>query len=381
MTLTCLREMSQLNRGDALWFVARFSPVYPVLMHAITREPAPLPDFERIQPGDVGYILRGCFHLLFSAGHPLDGRQLGFDVPHTFKQLDVGPTFNTQPRLPGHLSTEAVRELPARASARAQMYPCVRSFAPIPPRTSDVCTRMLEPGSSISFQLAGGQGAALLTKHSTYREDIRLGRSFEEYTKTHYDSWVAFARERGYPNDIKPVLVTGVDMTRDFAMISYSNDGNDLMAEFTTSAPGVTSPWGTWRAPGVVHTNCGPQPSRPPSGNSHSEAVSDGYHQCVFIRYYTVRKRLGIPRVIKAAAGPHDLGPGSHGDGESSFEVERSSDSDSDIAQSLIDDDGDDGMSSVTSIDSEPDIVMHNTTPVRSLSHLLAFSFFLIDPQ
>lgn len=245
-------------------------------------------------------------------------------------------------------------------------------------------SRMLQPGSSISFQLTGDQGAALLTKHPTYREDIQLERTFEEYTKVHYSSWVAFARERGHGSDVKPVLVTGVDLTRDFAMISYSNDDDDnLTAEFTISAPEVASAWGTWRTTGAVYKNCGPVLCRTPSppqttnlvssGNDHMETVSDEYNQCVFIRYYTMRKRLGIPRVIRAAAGPHDLGPGGRGDGESSFEVECDSDSDSDsgldsdAASSLFDDDGDDG-SSVTSIDSEPDVeVIHNTIPVCSL--------------
>ena len=342
-----------------------------------TREPAPLPYFKCVQPGDVGYIRRGCFHLLFSAGRPLGERELGVGVPRTFEQLDVGQTFTTQPRSPGFLSTDTVREIPTRS--RASMYPYVRSLASVSSRTSDACSRMLEPGSGISFELPGGQGAALLTKCPTYREDAKLGRTFEEYTKTHYDSWVAFARELGHPNDIKPVLVTGVDMTRDFAMISYSNDSGDLTAEFTTSAPEVTSPWGTWRAPGVVHTNCGPQPRRRPSPTQAVDVASSGdsreYHQCVFVRYYTVRKRLGIPRVIKAAAGPHDLGPGDSSGGGSLFEVECSSDSESelDITSSLFDDNWDDDKSSVTSIDSEPDTVIHNTTPVRSLSRLPAF--------
>ena len=90
-------------------------------MYPPTSEPAPLPYFERIQLGDVGYIVGGCFHLLFSAGRPLGERELGADVPRTFKQLFVGPTFNTQPRSPGCLSTNTVREIPGRA--RGSMYP------------------------------------------------------------------------------------------------------------------------------------------------------------------------------------------------------------------------------------------------------------------
>ena len=252
---------------------------------------------------------------------------------------------------------------------------------PLPPEPHDTCSSLLEPGSGISFQLTGGQGAALLTKHPTYREDVKLGRTFEEYTKTHYDSWVEFARECGHPKDVKPIIITGVDMTRDFAMIAYSNNGNELTAEFTTSAPGAASPWGRWRTRGMVHTNCGPQPSRPPSGNSHTETVSNEYHQCVFIRYYTVRKRLGIPRVIKAAAGPHDLGPGDRNNEGSLFEQDYSSASDSGLASSLFDDNRKDERSSVTSTDYELGVVIHNTTPVRSLSRHPTLSFVLIDPQ
>jgi len=104
-------------------------------MYATTREPAPLHYFERIRPGDVGYIRRGCFNLLFSAGCPLDGRELGVDVPRTFQQLDVGPILNTEPRSPGCLSAGTVREIPTRA--RASMYPCVLFVTSISSRTSD----------------------------------------------------------------------------------------------------------------------------------------------------------------------------------------------------------------------------------------------------
>ena len=246
------------------------------------------------------------------------------------------------------------------------MYPYVRLVISISSGTSDAYSRMLEPGSGISFQLTGDQGAILLTKHPIYREDIQLEGTFEEYTKGHYDSWVAFARERGHPNDIKPVLVTGVDMARDFAMMAYSNDGDDLMAEFTMSAPGVASPWGTWRKPGVVYTNCGPQLSRPPSNTSHTETISEEYNQCVFVRYYTVRKRLGIPRVIKAAAGPHDLGPGSRDNEKLPLEVQPSSDSGSDTAPNPFDDGEDGDGSPDSSVDSETDTVIHNTIAVRS---------------
>ena len=240
---------------------------------------------------------------------------------------------------------------------------------------------MLEPGVSIAFELTEKQGAALVTKYRTYKEDVELEFPFKAYTKRHYDSWVSFARDAGHGDDIKPVLVTGVDMTRNFAMMAYANSGVSLASEFTTLVPMIASAsasaWGTWRTEGLVHTNCGPQTCCPPSptlttdlapsGDIETETVPDQYNQCVFVRYYTMRKRaLMFPRVIRAAAGPHDLGPGGCDD-EGSPEVEApfDSDSDSDVASNFWDGDGEDDRSSVTSIDSESDIVVHNTASVR----------------
>ena len=227
-----------------------------------------------------------------------------------------------------------------------------------------------------------------MTRCQTHREDIQRAGTFENYVKQHYNSWVAFARETGHGNDINPVLVTGVDRTRDFAMMCYSNDDNDLRSEFTTSVLGVasTSVWGTWHTTGFIHTSCGPQlrsspsPTQTmgsvPSGNNDAGAVSDGYDQCVFVRYYTMRKRLGIPRVIKAGAGPHDLGSGAREDQSSpKVEARSPSDSGSDSMSSSCDEDGGNDKSSVTSIESESDTVIHNTAAVRSSP---SFSIFAL---
>ena len=311
-------------------------------------------------------------------------RQPGADVPLTFEQLTVGRTIKSQPRLPGYLSTNTVQETGAGLGASVFAVPYVYPVAYVSPSDPYAYSRMLEPGFSISFQLTEKQGAALVTKYPTYREDVQREQIFEEYTKRHYDSWVKFARGAGYGNEIKPVLVTGVDMTRDFAMMSYSNNGVSLSSEFTTSVPGVASAsvfaWGTWRTEGLVHTTCGPQLCYPPSStqtvefappsDSHAETVSDGYNQCVFVRYYTVRKRpLLVPKVIKAAAGPHDLGPGGHDGEESLLEAESSSDLGSDVVSDPPEDDSGNGdRSSVTTIDPEYDAVIHNTTAVCSLS-------------
>ena len=102
----------------------------------------------------------------------------------------------------------------------------------------------------------------MVTKHETYREDIERRLVFEKYIKRHYSSWVDFAREQGHDSNPKPVLVTGFDLTRDFAMVAYSNNSVRMECEFSAAVPAVASAslslWGRWRTEGLVHTNCGP---------------------------------------------------------------------------------------------------------------------------
>jgi hypothetical protein len=191
-------------------------------------------------------------------------------------------------------------------------------------------TSTVEPGAGIAFELTRNQGAALLTKHPTYREDVEKELTFEDYIKKHYQSWVDFSRERGYGKDIRPILVTGVDLTRDFATVAYSDNRSRMQCNFSAAVPAVASAsasvWGSWRTEGLVHTNCGPYPiriteraRRLSESSALESAIPDEYNQCVFIRYYTIRRRMFIPMVIKAGAGPHQLpkpDPGGDNTGE-----------------------------------------------------------------
>jgi hypothetical protein len=94
-------------------------------MLTLYREPAPLGNYERVNIGDVGYIRRGCFHLLFSAAVPLGTRRRGEDVPLAFEQLDVGRITTYQPRIPGCLCTQSARVAGAdvQASVTTGRYP------------------------------------------------------------------------------------------------------------------------------------------------------------------------------------------------------------------------------------------------------------------
>ena len=177
----------------------------------------------------------------------------------------------------------------------------------------------MEPGARIAFELTSERGAALVTKCPTYREDIEWETHFKNYTKKHFDSWVDFARGK-HGSDLRPILVTGVDLTREFAMVAYSDNKTSTGCEFSAALPGVASTavslWGSWHTSGLVHKNCGPDPSRQrrcvDNRPTPESEIPDEYTQCVFVRYYTIIKRAFIPFVMKASAGPHQLPKGDY---------------------------------------------------------------------
>ena len=185
----------------------------------------------------------------------------------------------------------------------------------------------MEPGARIAFELTSKQGAALITKYPTHKEHIERDRRFVKYIKQHYKSWDDFAREQEHPEDVRPILVTGVDLTQEFATVTYSDNESRMECEFSTTLPGVASTsvsvWGSWHASGSVYTNCGPHPALPRRNWGDNPApeseIPDEYTQCIFIRYYTMcRKALrpavlkAVPDVLKAGAGPYQLPKGDH---------------------------------------------------------------------
>ena len=186
--------------------------------------------------------------------------------------------------------------------------------------------KLQKPSAHFKFEITGNRGATLKTRYKTHIEDAQFETRLEKYVWRHYDSWVAFARYKEYGDDVRPVLVSGVDMTWDYMMLAYSNKGLSIevdlkpveekilasaSASITVKRHRICSP----------HLKCGPEPlgcspteqdMELPSQSADPRATPKGFKQCVFIRYYTGRRRAGwLPlEVMKASAGPHDLGSG-----------------------------------------------------------------------
>ena len=182
----------------------------------------------------------------------------------------------------------------------------------------------MNPGVKINFEFNSKRGATLITDHTTYKEDMERMGNAEKYIRKHHKSWVYLAEERG-DGDVRPVLVTGVDLTKRFASMARSDGDTRLGCAFSVGPPvggsGSLGVWGSWSSEDpLVHTNCGP-PTPPERGNqSPSDSPSEGpslelippadHNQCVFIRYYTMRWKFFV---LKAMAGPHQLPDGDTG--------------------------------------------------------------------
>jgi hypothetical protein len=338
------------------------------------REPSPPSKYARIKIGDVGFIRRGKFYFLFSAGSQLGNRKRGEDVPTTFEPLDVGTPDISLARQPTCLRTSTIRQvgvgLSAGASANLYAISYQLSFTVLKYFPSSP----LEADASFSFELTEDRGAALVTKFPTHSMDTMVEDAFEEYTGRHYKSWVEFARIKRYGKDVKPILVCGFDVTRDFAMVAYFHEGTSLGSDLTISVPTLASAsaslWGTWHTRCSPHAHCGPQGYTPLSPErtiellssqpTEAEKIPIEFNQCVFIRYYTVRWRLSLfPKVIKAGAGPHDLGSGENTD-DAFPELTMQSD-----AEHIDDDLEGQWALNADDINSEQEVVVRNTPSVR----------------
>jgi hypothetical protein len=187
---------------------------------------------------------------------------------------------------------------------------------------------MLSAGAEFAFNASRSAGACLITRFKTISKDAEFVGHLRLSFLRNYKSWLAFAQERDPDIQLSDLrLVTGIDLTKDWAMLAYSENNNDFTASFQVSDPAQAgsaglSAWGSWKASTSVHNNWGPQEvdeesdgGRQPVTDSQDSAgqSASGFTQCVFYRGYRMRTRgLGKlwPDVMKAAAGPEDLGSG-----------------------------------------------------------------------
>ena len=168
----------------------------------------------------------------------------------------------------------------------------------------------MEAGTDV-IVLTGDHAAALATRHPTYSVDSFLRLAFKEYTKRHYKSWVAFARDNLYGEDLRLILVSGFDMTKDFAMVAYSNNPGFVQSGATSDIPmfGVPSLL-RWRTPCLPYTKHGPNQLTHLTEEHHPTELQ----YCVFIRGHTRHSSLRpLPKMFWARVRRHGAGRDSGG--------------------------------------------------------------------
>lgn len=197
---------------------------------------------------------------------------------------------------------------------------------------------VLNGESSLSF--TNEKGAALILPYEACREDTLYDELFKKHMLKHYRQWYDFALTECHRNiklcDL--ILVTGCDMTRQWATATYFHHNREMSAALGAQVVPVAearfSLSAGWRTTQAVNTRRGPpqvlhQQTRlgyEETQNDSSETLVN--NQCIFLRGLYVKERLWGPRVMKAAAGYHD--PGKYGPEEEEAEGVLADNSDSD---------------------------------------------------
>ncbi|THG99190.1 hypothetical protein EW026_g3110 [Hermanssonia centrifuga] len=263
----------------------------------------PAPHFQPVRIGDVGYTRYGGFQLLFNATDPLGDRVLGQDVPVNFEPLLVGPTV-TRRRKPGVQKSAHIETRCLHANISLDNIPM----------------NVVSAGANYSFESSVLEGAILVTKYDTKCSNAQRLGTFEKYICHYYKSWVRFANDQGHGIDVEDLLlVTGCDMTADYAMLAFTQNDRRREVRFEAGIQNIASTsasWGKWQCQfPIVYDSWGPQDHVMENvvceGNDNAGKTQLKHNQCVFLRAFRVYRRAKLlPKVIKAGAGPHDLGSG-----------------------------------------------------------------------
>ena len=146
----------------------------------------------------------------------------------------------------------------------------------------------------------------------------------------HYREWYTFALTECH-RDIELcdlILVTGCDLTRQWAMAAYFRRSRQINAALTAQAAPVAvanfSLSAGWSTTQPMNTRRGPPQAlhlqvRQDDNEIQNDNRTLANNQCIFLRGFYLKERIiWGPRVMKAGAGYHD--PGKYGPEEEGVE-------------------------------------------------------------
>ncbi|KAH9949139.1 WD40 repeat-like protein [Amylocystis lapponica] len=257
--------------------------------------------------GDVGYTREGAFYRLFNATHPAKHRiNARYGVPVGYKPFRF-PDFPLNRRdaaIPaGPLCSRSVRSVTVGGQV-------------------GVNAGLGGGGAGLQFQCTDEQGALLVMKEPATREELHPSRRMANYMRQNHQSWYTFATEV-CDLDIERediIFVRGWVKTAEWAVAAFVHEGRAAQLTFSGDfTAGANASFTLATATNVTvlpEVSAGPrgmvQQGRRASlritGPPDLDAAQDQLHeQCVFLHYYKMKMRFFWPRVMKAAAGPHEL--------------------------------------------------------------------------
>ncbi|EKM58729.1 uncharacterized protein PHACADRAFT_117841 [Phanerochaete carnosa HHB-10118-sp] len=234
--------------------------------------------FGEVLIGDVGFILEGCFYRLFNAIRPADDPvNAHFGVPPDFVPLRYNETamlHTTANYLPpGPLHSSSMRQIKSSYGA----------------------------GAAYKFSCKSDQGAlVVLGDHATRSLVLQSCTAFQQYMHQYHDAWHAFATALGHTLDSSEiVLVSGWLKTSSWALAACTSCGRahevSIQAQLGSMA-GVEF--------GIEIAEDAALSFEQRSGPTREWVPEDGKFprdQCLFLRYYKMKRRIFLGKRLVAA--------------------------------------------------------------------------------
>ncbi|RPD72326.1 hypothetical protein L226DRAFT_546923 [Lentinus tigrinus ALCF2SS1-7] len=275
------RELMSLGFGHPLW------------------HPEPSLQFGQIRLGDVGYLRKGRFRFLFnsmhSAEHPVNATK---GVPSGFEEFKP-------PGNPVRRDRDEITQTELHSKSLQSL-----SIA----ATASAGGTSMSASIGLRYQCSEESGALLMLKQPGHKTSLDCGMHIRRYMRAHLTNWCDFANGGHLGIGLQEkdlIFVSGFVKTSVWATAAFQNNcsSGELLVTggcFVPSASGefrVSMSKGTI---GSVFSNTGPR-GRLSTLQAGSEAPTDS-DQCIFLQYYKVKSRkLRLPAVMRAAAGPHEM--------------------------------------------------------------------------
>ncbi|RPD54116.1 WD40 repeat-like protein [Lentinus tigrinus ALCF2SS1-7] len=292
----------------------------------------PEPDSNHeIEIGDVGYLFGGAFRRIFNTTLPEDHEShQNHGVPDHYRPFKINPLLLQSQKgvIPHALCSSSVKASAIGAEATT-------SLAPV--------------GAGLSIQCEREQGAVVVVDLPADRSQMHPSRSLGTYMKNNIEEWsdLASRHDLDMPKEAL-IFVSGTVKTNDWRLGAFLIHGQnfEMVLEANVNFASTKLEYRQKAAAGLAEVRHKPlddsdQRFEPLADTDSQHATASGRpslesvrsvlqkkDQTLFFHYYKVKKRWWRNRAIKAAAGSHDLGADSSGEGADISSLSISGDSD-----------------------------------------------------